>query len=251
MHRLILIAFLFSSGILSDSEYPSGLVWLENPTCGGVLIEPDAIIVVKTCLGPNLEVAWPYRSNIRYSVLLPRSDLAILFLEDRLPNPVQLMSPEEFTHLVANNKFVRLANLQTSVTNWIGTIEDGKFSLDFPTGSFWLGVPVMTHPDVGPSYLLGIVKEDHSVLRLDPYYQLILGELKQACEENRRISCVKQEPPRQATPILVSTPPVPPTPPEVPTPTPVTRPNDVNGAPTPPTMKPPESLGCSCSQVRL
>lgn len=248
MNRLFLVVLGFALLLYSDSNFPPGFVWIQNPNCGAVLIEPDVALVLVTCLSADMKVAWPQVSDIRETIKLKNSPVAILLLNKKLPEPSALISTAHFQELL-ENKQVKLFNLAESRWNWVEDVENDRFLLHFSIEEpFWRGTPVYTHPCEGNCQLLGLLEQGQTVLRLDLYYSVIKDELKRACLEGRRVGCQLVQPQPKPEPKLE-----PKLEPESNSDeAPQTHPSS-----TPPSapLKPPghlapESLGCSCSQVR-
>lgn len=248
MHRLTLLAFLFALATYSDSEYPSGLVWLKNPpiTCGGVLIQSDVVLAEASCVGAYTEIVWPYKSGIKKTeyTTYPDAKIAILFLDRKLPSPVVLSSQKE-------NETVWISNDEISQRDWIEDINPVYFKLHFGLDSYLLGSPVFTDPLGGLHRALGMMIGRDTVLKLSPYFEDIQAKLDSACEgtepeqpfiaipatvSESHIKIPAQVVSEESAPVLVSTPF------EAPT-------EAVPAAKIEPGL-PPTSLGCSCSQVR-
>ncbi|MEI6789793.1 MAG: hypothetical protein WCK42_01255 [Myxococcaceae bacterium] len=250
MHRLTLLAFLFALATYSDSEYPSGLVWLKNPpiTCGGVLIQSDVVLAEASCVGAYTEIVWPYKSGIKKTeyTTYPDAKIAILFLDRKLPNPTPLSSQNE-------NETVWISNDEISQRDWVESADNDYFGLHFGLDSYLLGSPVFTDPLAGLYSALGMMIGKSKVLKFSPYFQDIQAKLKLACDLKERepeqpfiaipatvseshIKIPAQVVSEESAPVLVSTPV------EAPT-------EAVPAAKIEPGL-PPTSLGCSCSQVR-
>ena len=263
MLRLVVLLFSFACVIYSDSvsEYPAGLVWLGKPQflCGGVLVEPDVVIAEAACVGDETRVIWPYKSEIKYTVKTrrPNSRIAIFFLENILPNPVEL------SRQVLTKQSVWTSNTERTIRDWVQDVRDLELTVEFgfKTEHGWgpslLSAPIFTEPVRGVYHALGLMIGESTALRLGPYIESISAELQSACLLKTRVFCqVPQlEQALAVIPAVVSDS-------TIAIPARVVISEKVEQAistvmPIPPekpgmeaVVRPPESLGCSCSQVK-
>lgn len=269
MHRVLLLFFLFAFESYSDSSTHAGLVWLENPSCGGILIEPDIVLSLNACLGSKTEVVWPYRSQISYSVRHLDSKLAILVLVRDLPDPVELIRTSELSHLKQMMP-IHFSNLEQSIANWIDTLGNTTFTAFYGPEPALIGSPVWTELEPGGLRAVGMITGEKTAIRLESYFNFINTQVKLAHE--RKPKTVPESTRDQGTVIFPGVTVVPKhivtLPAEVVSvqieasvipaaaPLPVAiEPEKIE--PSQPAQgnssspaKPPVSLGCSCSQVR-
>ncbi|MBH2005789.1 MAG: hypothetical protein I8H75_00320 [Myxococcaceae bacterium] len=148
------------------------MVWLENPTCAGVLIEPDIVLSLKTCLGSHTSIVWPYRTRILETIQSPDANLAILKLGKSLPNPVPIIQMAERS-FIKEGCPIYFSNLQQSTSNWIDRISpESLFLLDGLEPPL-LGSPVLTSIPGQGERVVGLLTKSKQAIRLESYYAFI------------------------------------------------------------------------------
>ncbi len=262
--RQAILCFLFAFGGYSSSDEPPGLVWLghqKGPICGGILIEPDIVVTAKTCLESYVEVIWPFKSKSDHIRRHTKADLAILILENSYPNTVQRIHISELGNLKRMLP-IYFTDKRHQVKTWIHAMDEdsAEFTPYLSQESLLKGSPVWTDLESGGPRVIGMMIEERKALRLDPYFNYMTTEIDLGREKRRLAPSNSTEdplPPVQKPAIKIPAQVLAePSKPES-TPEPQVEPRvEPSAGPAPiltpasvPT-RPPESLGCSCSQVR-
>lgn len=242
MHRIALsfLLLLYSSLLGSQEE---GVVWLEHPSCGGILVEPDVVLSLKTCVTPETQVVWPFKSKIIERIRHADANLAILTLERELRAPVKLINISELS-LLKQGLPIRFSNLERSKSNWVDILGPSEFIVFDGLEQPLLGAPVLTDLPGKGLRVVGMLIDERKAMRLDPYYRFIHDGIQFA--RTSKVNSVFAvlpaiaEPGRERVVISAQVVEPPKMQPELPS-----NPNKVDKP-----SRGPESLGCSCSQVR-
>ncbi|MEI6805824.1 MAG: hypothetical protein WCK49_04885 [Myxococcaceae bacterium] len=184
-----------------------------------------------------------YQTTISYFVGDAASNLAIFMLDYSLPHPARLIQTSELKYLKEGNRKIQFLSAGQPVESWIDILESTKFTI-FSSKPALIGSPVWAVLDSGEDRVIGLITGEKTAMRLDPYFSFISQWIKSAREEKERAPIVipaTSVAPRNPTIIFPAK--------VVESPAqrvePKTEPKSESVL-----VKPPESLGCSCSQVR-
>jgi hypothetical protein len=250
----LLLCFVLAYGGYVAAEDSAGVIWLGagKAKCGGILIEPDVVLSTKSCIKSSYEVLWPFKSGFSLPLYEHNSaDLIVIFLERAWSETVRLIHTSELSNLTKGLP-VHFSNKHYSTRNWIDDL--GQSTI---TAFYGLERPLIGSPMWSDFGIVGMMIGDKTALRLDPYFGFITATIRTG----------RGKRPKRPTPISV---------PETPNmivieaqhvqaaqPTPAAQPEQViqpaakpvlsvEPVPVVPSVeiKPPESLGCACSQAR-
>ena len=240
--RFVCLCFLLAYGSFVAAEESQGLVWLgvNKAKCGGILIEPDVVLSAKSCIKDNFEVLWPFKSGVispRYEY--EEADLVVIFLERSWAKTTQLINTSELSNL-KNGLHVYFTNKHHSAESWIDALEPLTI-----TAFRGLNYPLVGSPMWSRWGVIGMMIDDQTALRLDPYFAFIALAIK-AGRDRRPKAPTPSITANTTTAIVIEAQHVHIEPSLEPNVESSTQPVLQNPVET----KPPESLGCRCSQVR-